>query len=357
MKRLIRKIIKEQISVEDFCLPVAGWGGSLAGDQVFGAYRSKKVEKQADPTDTCKKCKRCTTDCIKCNCCRKHKGVDLVVNSGTDVKSPEAGTVVYSHVTSDGCGGYIRIDHGNGIETKYCHLKERKVSKDEEVIKGQVIGVSGGDASDVGNGNSTHAHLHYEVLKNSSAIDPKSNGYLDNAICETGCIAGNCTNGTGTYVWDNGDKYEGEFRDGKYDGYGTMYWNHGAIYRGEWEDGDMHGYGTYIFDNGNTYTGNHEHDYFEGEGKMVYADGSIDEGIWHEDEYIGPLVLANPKVTRSLQDLLVKAGYLEEDGFKYGEMDGTTMQAIKDIQAENGIAETGIMDQETFLVLDKESRK
>ena len=158
-------------------------------------------------------------------------------------------------------------------------------------------------------------------------------------------------------MWDDGDRYEGDFRSGLEDGYGTKYWSNGAVYRGEWVKGEMHGQGTYIYANGDTYTGENEHDEFEGEGKMVYANGTIEEGIWHEDNYMGPLVLANPKVTRSLQDLLVKAGYLEADNFIYGEMDGVTMQAIKDIQEANGITETGVMDTETFLVLDKESRE
>ena len=38
------------------------------------------------------------------------------------------------------------------------------------------------------------------------------------------CIQGNCYNGKGTYVWANGNKYVGEFMDGKYHGQGTYTW-------------------------------------------------------------------------------------------------------------------------------------
>ena len=348
MKELIRKIIQEQITVDDFCLPIKGWDGTIdAGSQSFTSCRKACVK--YDPDDA--------TKCIEWDSCgRKHKSVDLSVPSGTELRAPADGDVITSDIAGK-CGGRLIIDHGDGITTKYCHLKHRDVDRGDPVTKNQLIGLVGGDSGDVGNGNSSYAHLHYQVLKNGVAIDPVSNGYLDNDVCNTGCIAGNCINGTGTFVWDDGDRYEGDFRSGLEDGYGTKYWSNGAVYRGEWVKGEMHGQGTYIYANGDTYTGENEHDEFEGEGKMVYANGTIEEGIWHEDNYMGPLVLANPKVTRSLQDLLVKAGYLEADNFIYGEMDGVTMQAIKDIQEANGITETGVMDTETFLVLDKESRE
>lgn len=185
MKENIRKILREQITADDFCLPVKGWKGlPLSANQLFGACRNKKV-KQLEK-DTCKKCEKCKKGdkCIKCKCCRIHKGADIVVNSGTELYAPAGGTIVKSHITSDGCGGFIRIDHGNGIETKYCHLREREVKKDEEVVKGQLLGLTGGDSGDVGNGNSSNAHLHYEVLKNGKAINPVTHGYLDGGPCD-----------------------------------------------------------------------------------------------------------------------------------------------------------------------------
>ena len=44
--------------------------------------------------------------------------------------------------------------------------------------------------------------------------------------------------GQGTKTWTNGDMYEGEFKDGKYDGQGTYTWSDGRKYVGEWNDGD-----------------------------------------------------------------------------------------------------------------------
>jgi len=36
----------------------------------------------------------------------------------------------------------------------------------------------------------------------------------------TQCIEGDCENGTGTFKWENGDIYEGEFKDGELNGQG-----------------------------------------------------------------------------------------------------------------------------------------
>ena len=46
------------------------------------------------------------------------------------------------------------------------------------------------------------------------------------------CISGNCLNGTGTKTFSNGSKYEGEFKDGKFDGYGIFIFQDGEKHEG-----------------------------------------------------------------------------------------------------------------------------
>ena len=50
--------------------------------------------------------------------------------------------------------------------------------------------------------------------------------------------------GTGKLVWENGDVYEGEFENGKYNGYGTMKYEDGSIASGNWQKGRKHGFFT-----------------------------------------------------------------------------------------------------------------
>ena len=58
-----------------------------------------------------------------------------------------------------------------------------------------------------------------------------SSGYLDNCY--------------GTYTYPNGDKYVGEYKDGKRHGQGTYTYPNGNKYVGEYKDGKRHGQGTY----------------------------------------------------------------------------------------------------------------
>ncbi|MCK4469881.1 MAG: hypothetical protein KAU60_16190, partial [Desulfobacterales bacterium] len=48
-----------------------------------------------------------------------------------------------------------------------------------------------------------------------------------------GCIEGDCVNGQGTFIYANGDKYTGQFKDGKMHGKGALTSHDGAKYVGE----------------------------------------------------------------------------------------------------------------------------
>ncbi len=66
-----------------------------------------------------------------------------------------------------GLGLYIEILHDNGYSTKYGHLSSLAVSEGQYVSAGQVIGMSGNT------GNSSGAHLHFDVLNSGGKwVDP-----------------------------------------------------------------------------------------------------------------------------------------------------------------------------------------
>lgn len=98
-------------------------------------------------------------------CFKRHTGVDYAAQYGTEVRAAAAGRVIMAGVRG-GYGLYVRIRHGNGIETAYAHLSAACVSKGAYVTQGQVIGRVGRS------GRVTGPHLHYEVIRNSDYVDP-----------------------------------------------------------------------------------------------------------------------------------------------------------------------------------------
>lgn len=101
-----------------------------------------------------------------------HNGIDIVVPSGSNIVSPANGVVIHAGPTNGPCGGYIEIKHEK-LKTKYCHVKDWNISPGDQVIKGQIIGYSGGGKGDKNKGRSTGPHLHYTISSlNDEPIDP-----------------------------------------------------------------------------------------------------------------------------------------------------------------------------------------
>ena len=90
-------------------------------------------------------------------------------------------------------------------------------------------------------------------------------------------------NGQGTFTSSGGNKYVGEFKDGKENGQGTYTWTDGDKYVGEWKDGKRTGQGTFTSSGGNKYVGEFKYGK-KWSGTYYNADGSIrgrfTEGKW-----------------------------------------------------------------------------
>lgn len=98
---------------------------------------------------------------------RLHAGVDIasIGVEGQSIVAFASGTVVSSG-THDGLGNFVKIDHGNGMQTLYGHMLELGVPKGTNVSAGDVIGKVGST------GRSTGAHLHFEIHIDGQAVDP-----------------------------------------------------------------------------------------------------------------------------------------------------------------------------------------
>ncbi|TAE55317.1 MAG: peptidase M23 [Nostocales cyanobacterium] len=96
---------------------------------------------------------------------RFHAGLDFAASYGSTIRSADSGIVIFA----GWYGGYGRsliIDHGKGLTTLYAHCSQLYVSEGQRVDKGQAIAAVGST------GLSTGPHLHFEVRRNGSPVNP-----------------------------------------------------------------------------------------------------------------------------------------------------------------------------------------
>ena len=101
---------------------------------------------------------------------RNHAGIDISGNGvmNKPVVAADGGTVVEVNTSGWGAGygKYIIIDHGGGYRTMYAHLNAVSVVNGQKVTIGQQIGLAGST------GDSTGAHLHFEIRYNGRTVNP-----------------------------------------------------------------------------------------------------------------------------------------------------------------------------------------
>ena len=83
-----------------------------------------------------------------------------------------------------------------------------------------------------------------------------------------------------------GDIYKGSYNKGKFNGIGTYIWENGTIYQGEWKENTMSGYGIIKYINNNNNNNNINNYYYEGEIKNGYMNG-LGYFYFNGNKYIG----------------------------------------------------------------------
>jgi LysM repeat protein len=95
-----------------------------------------------------------------------HHGLDFRAKTGNPIYATDSGVIVYAGPNSYGYGNLVVIDHGNGWQSVYGHLSQWNVECGQSVYQGNVIGLAGNT------GNSTGAHLHFELRYKGSYVNP-----------------------------------------------------------------------------------------------------------------------------------------------------------------------------------------
>lgn len=96
---------------------------------------------------------------------RFHAGLDFGASYGSTIRAADSGTVIFAGWYG-GYGRAVIIDHGNGITTLYGHSSELYVADGQAVERGQAIAAVGST------GLSTGPHLHFEVRRNGTPVNP-----------------------------------------------------------------------------------------------------------------------------------------------------------------------------------------
>jgi murein DD-endopeptidase MepM/ murein hydrolase activator NlpD len=95
-----------------------------------------------------------------------HLGIDIAAAMGAPVYAADSGVVVFAGPIGGGYGNMVMIDHGNGFHTLYAHNSQILTRCGSNVAKGQVIAYAGST------GNSTGAHLHFEIRYLGAFVNP-----------------------------------------------------------------------------------------------------------------------------------------------------------------------------------------
>ncbi|MEY9870280.1 murein DD-endopeptidase MepM/ murein hydrolase activator NlpD [Peribacillus sp. B2I2] len=94
-----------------------------------------------------------------------HKGIDIARPTTRTITAADHG-IIETAGNSGGYGNKITINHNNGYKTVYAHLDSIDVKAGQKIEKGMKIGMMGST------GHSTGVHLHFEIYKNGSLVNP-----------------------------------------------------------------------------------------------------------------------------------------------------------------------------------------
>lgn len=97
---------------------------------------------------------------------KMHSGMDFTAPTGSLIYSSGDGVIEKADYSTGGYGQHVIINHGYGYKSHYAHMSKTLVKVGQKVKRGDVIGHVGST------GKSTAPHLHYEIIKNGTKIDP-----------------------------------------------------------------------------------------------------------------------------------------------------------------------------------------
>jgi murein DD-endopeptidase MepM/ murein hydrolase activator NlpD len=113
---------------------------------------------------------------------RMHNGIDYGAGWGAPIVAAANGQVVRAG-WAGGYGRQVRIAHADGLVTSYSHMSRIVADEGEMVRRGELIGYVGSS------GLSTGPHLHYEVLRDGTPVNPLGVTLVSRPVIDEGLMA------------------------------------------------------------------------------------------------------------------------------------------------------------------------
>jgi hypothetical protein len=162
------------------------------------------------------------------------------------------------------------------------------MSREGQRVHEMNVAEAGRSQVTINNNTSQPSSSGSSIGKIWNAVDHK----MDDGSTYTGpLIAGSDgmsrPHGRGVITWPNGDKYEGQVENGKYNGRGVLTLPKGWKYDGEYKDNQMHGRGVATWANGQRYQGHFENGKYNGRGVLTFPDGRQYDGEWKDGDEHG----------------------------------------------------------------------
>jgi hypothetical protein len=99
-------------------------------------------------------------------------------------------------------------------------------------------------------------------------------------------VDGAPADGRGIMVFPSGQRYDGDYRQGKRNGCGTMTFDQGKRYTGQFSDDQFQGLGVWTLENGDRYIGEFRNNKCDGTGTFIFKDGSFQSGNWQNGNLV-----------------------------------------------------------------------
>lgn len=96
-----------------------------------------------------------------------HYGLDVAVPTGTPLKAPAGGVVIFADADLYLTGGTLTVDHGHGISSTFIHLSRLDKQVGDRVEQGDIIGAVGAT------GRATGPHMHWGMNWFDVRLDPQ----------------------------------------------------------------------------------------------------------------------------------------------------------------------------------------